>query len=130
MQKQQSVKINMIMNAILTMSSFLFPLITFPYISRVILPVGSGKITFATSVVTYFSMFAQLGIPTYGVKACARVRDNKEELSRVTHEILCDFLSGIVPLHCFYSQITGRKNIAGNDQFYNPADCYRCGMAI
>lgn len=88
MQKQQSVKINMIMNAILTMSSFLFPLITFPYISRVILPVGSGKITFATSVVTYFSMFAQLGIPTYGVKACARVRDNKEELSRVTHEIL------------------------------------------
>ena len=82
MQKQQSVKINMIMNAILTMSSFLFPLITFPYISRVILPVGSGKITFATSVVTYFSMFAQLGIPTYGVKACARVRDNKEELSK------------------------------------------------
>ena len=88
MQKQQSVKINMIMNAILTMSSFLFPLITFPYISRVILPVGSGKITFATSVVTYFSMFAQLGIPTYGVKACARVRNDKEELSRVTHEIL------------------------------------------
>ena len=76
------------MNAILTMSSFLFPLITFPYISRVILPVGSGKITFATSVVTYFSMFAQLGIPTYGVKACAKVRNNKEELSRIAHEIL------------------------------------------
>lgn len=88
MQKQQSIKINMIMNAILTMSSFLFPLITFPYISRVILPVGSGKITFATSVVTYFSMFAQLGIPTYGVKACAKVRNNKEELSRIAHEIL------------------------------------------
>lgn len=86
--KPQSVKINMIMNAILTMSSFLFPLITFPYISRVILPVGTGKITFATSVITYFSMFAQLGIPTYGVKACARVREDKEELSRVTHEIL------------------------------------------
>ena len=86
--KPQSVKLNMIMNAILTMSSFLFPLITFPYISRVILPVGTGKITFATAVVTYFSMFAQLGIPTYGVKACARVREDKEELSRVTHEIL------------------------------------------
>ena len=86
--KEPSVKLNMIMNAILTMSSFLFPLITFPYISRVILPAGTGKITFATSVVTYFSMFAQLGIPTYGVKACARVRDDKVELSRVTHEIL------------------------------------------
>ena len=87
-QKQKSVKLNMIMNAILTMSSFLFPLITFPYISRIILPVGSGKISFATSVVTYFSMFAQLGIPTYGIRACAKVRDDKVELSRVTHEIL------------------------------------------
>ena len=87
-KKEQSVKLNMVMNAILTMSSFLFPLITFPYISRVILPVGTGKITFATSVVTYFSMFAQLGIPTYGVKACAKVRDDKVELSRVAHEIL------------------------------------------
>ena len=76
-QKQKSVKLNMIMNAILTMSSFLFPLITFPYISRIILPVGSGKISFATSVVTYFSMFAQLGIPTYGIRACAKVRDDK-----------------------------------------------------
>ncbi len=86
--KIKSVKLNMIMNAILTMSSFLFPLITFPYISRIILPIGTGKITFATSIVTYFSMFAQLGIPTYGVKACAKVRDDKEELSRVAQEIL------------------------------------------
>lgn len=69
--KKKSLKVNFIMNAILTMSSMIFPLITFPYVSRVLLPVGTGKVAFATSVVTYFSMFAQLGIPTYGIRACA-----------------------------------------------------------
>ena len=76
------------MNAILTMSRFIFPLITFPYISRVLLPVGTGKVSFATSLISYFSLFAQLGIPTYGIRACARVRDNREELTRTAHELL------------------------------------------
>lgn len=83
-----SIKNNMIMNAILTMSSFIFPLITFPYISRILWPAGTGKVNFATSVVTYFSMFVQLGIPTYGIRCCAKVRDDKEKLSRTVHELL------------------------------------------
>lgn len=76
------------MSAILTMSGFLFPLITFPYASRIITVEGIGRVSFATSIVTYFSMFAQLGIPTYGIRTCAKVRDNKEELSRTVQEIL------------------------------------------
>lgn len=87
-QKGKSIKINFIMNIILTMSTFIFPLITFPYISRILLPVGTGKVSFATSVVSYFSMFAQLGIPTYGIRACAKVRDDREELTRTAHELL------------------------------------------
>ncbi len=86
--KQKSLKLNFVMNAILTMSSFIFPLITFPYVSRVLLPVGTGKVSFATSLISYFSMFAQLGIPTYGIRACAKVRDNREELTRTAHELL------------------------------------------
>ena len=80
-KNEKSIKLNFIMNALLTISSFIFPLITFPYVSRVLLPEGTGKVSFATSVITYFSMFAQLGIPTYGIRACAKVRDNKEMLS-------------------------------------------------
>lgn len=87
MKKQKSIKLNFIMNALLTMSQFIFPLITFPYVSRVLLPAGTGKVSFATSFVSYFSMFAQLGIPTYGIRACAKVRDNKEELSCTVHEL-------------------------------------------
>lgn len=88
MTKQVSIKKNMLMNIILTMSSFIFPFITFPYVSRILLPVGTGKVSFATSFIAYFNMFAQLGIPIYGVRVCASVRDNKEELSRTAQELL------------------------------------------
>ena len=66
--QKKSLKINFIMNSILTMSSFLFPLITFPYVSRILLPLGTGKVSFATSVISYFAMFSQLGIPVYGIR--------------------------------------------------------------
>lgn len=84
----KSIFKNFIMNAILNISSFIFPLITFPYISRILSPLGMGKITFMTSIVAYLLMVAQLGIPTYGVKICAKYRDNKEKLSKITHELL------------------------------------------
>lgn len=87
-QKQKSLKLNFIMNAILTMSSFIFPLITFPYVSRILLPTGTGKVAFGTSVISYFNLFAQLGIPVYGVRACAKVRDDREQLTRIAHELL------------------------------------------
>lgn len=87
MKKQKSIKKNFVMNAILTMSQFIFPLITFPYVSRILLPVGTGKVSFATSIISYFTMFAQLGIPTYGIRRCAQARDDKMELTRVTHEL-------------------------------------------
>ena len=64
--KTKSVKFNFMMNMILTVSSFVFPLITFPYVSRVLLVEGNGYVSFATSVLTYFTMFASLGIPSYG----------------------------------------------------------------
>lgn len=87
MPKQKSIKVNFIMNAILTMSSFVFPLITFPYVSRILLPEGMGKVAMATAVVAYFALLARLGIPMYGVRACAEVRDDKAQLSKVVHEL-------------------------------------------
>lgn len=88
MKEKISLKKNYIMNMILTMSTFIFPLLVFPYVSRILLPVGTGKVGFATSIITYFSLFAQLGIPTYGIRACAKVRDDKNELSKTVQEIL------------------------------------------
>lgn len=86
--KVSSVKINFVMNFILTLSGIIFPLITFPYASRILLPVGTGKVAFATSVVSYFTMLGMLGIPTYGIRACAKVRDDKIKLSRTVQELM------------------------------------------
>ena len=88
MAQKKSLKLNFVMNAILTMSAFIFPLISFPYVSRILLPEGTGKVSFATSLIAYFTMFAQLGIPTYGVRACARVRDDRIALTRTAQELL------------------------------------------
>lgn len=86
-RKGKSIKVNLIMNMLLTTSSVLFPIITFPYITRVLQPEGNGKIAFANSIITYFSMFSMLGIPTYGIRACAQVRDNRRLLSKTVQEI-------------------------------------------
>ena len=86
--KQPAIKLNLLMNMILTMSSFIFPLITFPYVSRILLAEGNGKVQMAASFVAYFSLLAQLGIPTHGIRACAAARDNKLELTRAVHELI------------------------------------------
>ncbi|EHI74059.1 flippase Wzx [Streptococcus criceti] len=87
-QKKVSVQMNIIMNFLLTISNIIFPLITFPYVSRVLMPVGTGKVAFATSIVSYFAMVGMLGIPTYGIRACAKVRDDKDKLSKTVQEIM------------------------------------------
>ncbi len=58
-KRNSSLKLNFVMNALLTMTSFIFPLITFPYVSRILLPTGTGKVSFATSVVSYFALFGK-----------------------------------------------------------------------
>lgn len=84
---QVSLKKNSILNVIKTISSIIFPLITFPYISRVLLPVNVGKINFGLSYVSYFSLIASLGITTYAIRECSAVRNNKNELSIKSSEI-------------------------------------------
>ncbi|MGI6511029.1 MAG: flippase [Catenisphaera adipataccumulans] len=86
--EQKSVKKNFLMNTLLTMSAFIFPLITYPYVSPILSPSGMGSVSFATSIATYFTMFAQLGIPTYGIRACALARDDKKALTKTVQELL------------------------------------------
>lgn len=87
MAKEKSLAYNMLLNGVLKVSSYIFPVIAYPYASRILYPKGMGRVSFATSVLTYFMILAQLGIPTYGVQACAKVRDDKEKLSRTVHEL-------------------------------------------
>ncbi|EHJ52327.1 flippase [Streptococcus macacae] len=94
MNRYNSVRFNFIMNFLLTVSNFIFPLITFPYASRVLQAQGVGAVTFATSNISYFTMVGMMGIPTYGIRACAKVREDRAKLSKTVQEIF--FLNAIV----------------------------------
>ena len=83
-----NLKKNFIMNFIKILVNLIFPLITFPYISRVLLPEGIGRVTFVQSINNYFLLFINLGIPLYGIREIARIRNNKLEKSKVFLEIL------------------------------------------
>lgn len=84
----KSIKYNAIVNGVLSVANIIFPLITFPYISRVLGVEVNGKLNFASASLTYFSLFATLGLSTYGIKACARVRNDRTKLSKTVHELL------------------------------------------
>lgn len=78
---------NTFLNTIKSVASLLFPLITFPYISRILLTDNVGKINFGNSIISYFSLIASLGIYTYAIRECSKVRDKKETLNRLASEI-------------------------------------------
>ena len=86
--KEKSIKINAILNVLLTLSNIVFPLITFPYISRVLNPTGVGVTSFFTSISSYCTLVASLGISTYGIRAIAKVRNDKNKLTKVFQELL------------------------------------------
>lgn len=86
--KVPSIKINALYNVVRKLLTLLFPLITFPYASRILLPEGIGKVSFASSFIDYFIIIATLGISTYGIRETAKVRDDREQLSKVSKEIL------------------------------------------
>ncbi len=86
--KQKSLKLNAIFNFIKSFMNIIFPIISFPYASRILLPEGIGKVNFANSIIEYFSMIAVLGVNTYAAREAAKIRDNKEKLSKFTKEIL------------------------------------------
>ena len=77
--KQKSLTKNTIVYTLKIMSSALFPLITFPYISRVLLAEGVGVYNFSNSVISYFLLLAGLGISTYAIREGAKIRDNRQE---------------------------------------------------
>ncbi|MGE8651820.1 oligosaccharide flippase family protein [Bifidobacterium adolescentis] len=84
----RSVKFNAIMNTLLTASTMLIGVITIPYVTRVLSVEGYGNVNFAQSLSMWLSALCLVGIPTYGVRECARVRDDRKALAQVVRELL------------------------------------------
>lgn len=91
--KKKSLSINAILNSLQALLNLIFPLITFPYVSRVLSVKGMGKYNFANSIISYFVLIAGLGISRYAVREGAKIRENKvlfsEFASRIFSINLC-----------------------------------------
>ena len=85
---QKSLKKNAVYSFIKAFMNLAFPLISFPYASRILLPAGIGKVNFANSVIEYFTLAASLGIFSYAAREAVRVRDDKYALNKIFREIL------------------------------------------
>lgn len=84
----RSIKNNFILNLLNTFVGLLFPLVTFPYVARILDPDGIGVVQFYQSIINYIVLFSSLGIPMYAVREVARCRENIHERNRITLEIL------------------------------------------
>lgn len=85
---QKSIKKNFALSLTNTLAGLLYPIVTFPYISRILQPEGVGLIQFYQSVVSYFALFAALGIPLYAVKEISKRKDDVELRNKTTAEIV------------------------------------------
>lgn len=87
-----SIKKNFFYNIIINVSAVIYPLITAPYIARVLEPDGVGLMNFANTYASYYIIFALLGASTYGIREFAKRRDNHETKQQFFSElftILC-----------------------------------------
>ena len=91
----RSVKKNGVLSVIQKTCHILIPLIIFPYLTRVLGADNFGKFNFANSVISYFLLFAMLGSSSYAVREGARIRDDREKLSKFVSEVFSiNLLSG------------------------------------
>ena len=77
-----SVKQNLAYSTILTMSTYLVPLIVFPYISRVLGVKGIGIVDTVDNMIDYCILFSMMGLGTVGVREIAKNKDNPKALSQ------------------------------------------------
>lgn len=85
--KKKSLGLNGLLNGLRSALNLVFPLITFPYVTRILSVNGIGIYNFSSTYVGYFVLIAGLGISTYSVREGAKYRDNKEEMGRFASQI-------------------------------------------
>lgn len=148
-KREGSIARNISCNTVITVMKYVFSAVCLMYVSRKLQPAASGKVDYATSTTTYFTMFASLGMPIYAIRCCARCRDDREKLSRVFSELftvgllLAAIVGGIFTALCFITDpfrgnralflLLGSQivwNAVGCEWLYKGLERYRYLMAV
>src|SRR5699024_5082794 len=84
---KKSIKINALLNGLRSALNLIFPLITFPYVSRILSVDSMGIYNFSNTYINYFVLLAGLGVSTYAVREGAKYRDNRDKISSFASEV-------------------------------------------
>src|SRR5574344_2017213 len=104
--KKPSLKANFVFNFISQALSLLVPIITTPYLSRVLHETGNGQYSYAVSIVTIFVLFANLGFSGYGQREMAKRQDDRVSKSKCFWEIIIlRCCSTLIVSAVFYSML-------------------------
>ncbi|MBR0092316.1 MAG: flippase [Lachnospiraceae bacterium] len=79
--ENKSIRKNYIFNVIHQMVNILSPVITTPYVARVLAADGVGEYSYANSIAGIFALFGSLGISLYGQREIAANRDDMQNRS-------------------------------------------------
>lgn len=83
-----SIAKNLVYNLLLQIATLVLPLITVPYISRILGAGGIGTYSYTLSITQYFIIIGTLGLTMYGNRQIAYTRDDKEKMSKTFWSLL------------------------------------------
>ena len=123
---QKSLAKNSIYNIIYTIANLIFPFVTSIYVSRILLPFGIGKVVSSQNIASYFVTIASLGLPSYGVREFAKVRENKCESNKLfTELLLLNIISTTLAVVGFFGLVFINAGFNGEWALYGA-----CGLAV
>lgn len=115
----KSITQNSLFNIIYKGFTVLFPLVTATYVSHILLAEGVGKVAYANTVVSYFTLLASLGIPNYGIKVIAKNGSDLEARSKTFFELLVlNAISTTIFLFLYYIFILSVPHFDGRHTLF------------
>lgn len=104
--------INAFLNGFRSVLNLFFPLITFPYVSRILSVSGIGIYNFSSTYINYFILIAGLGIATYAVREGAKYRDNKDKIDEFASQIFSlNMIATIISYLLLFASLIIFKNL-------------------
>ena len=108
-----SVKKNYLYNLLYQMTSVLLPVLTIPYVSRVLSADGIGINTVTYANTQYFILLGSLGISIYATKKIATIREKKDKLKKTFWEIFSIQFTGCILAYMVFALTLGQSHKYG-----------------
>lgn len=110
--KEKSLKSNYLLYTVKQVMAIIFPLISFPYATRILGVNGIGMVDYAKSIVTYFVLLSGLGISDYAIREGSPLRDNNKKINKFSSEIIIINLVSTIIALCLLAIIVCLKSFS------------------